>query len=119
MGPSRPAEPPEPMVRAEVAEQVIRVRLRIFPAFNATACMTRCTPFSFTASGKKWQMIPVTIPPNIGISGNRKGNAVPVIPNQDNPLVENTIPKNSIIHLNAVEAKPARKPINAASISIL
>ena len=64
-------------------------------------------------------MIPVTIPPNIGISGNRKGNAVPVIPNQDNPLVENTIPKNSIIHLNAVEAKPARKPINAASISIL
>ena len=119
VGPSRPAEPPEPMVKADVVEQVIRVRLRIFPAFNATACMTRWTPFSFTASGKKWQIIPVKIPPNMGMSGKRKGNAVPVIPSRDNPSEEKTLPKNSIIHRKAVEAKPDTKPIKAARISIL
>ena len=63
--------------------------------------------------------MPVKIPPNIGMSGKRKGSAVPVTPNKDNPSEENTEPKNSIIHRNAVEANPERKPIKAASTSIL
>ena len=53
------------------------------------------------------------------MSGKRKGSAVPVTPNKDNPSDENTKPKNSIIHRNAVDANPARKPIIAAIISIL
>ena len=68
---------------------------------------------------KTEHIIPVIIPPNMGIRGRRKGIAVPVIPIHDSPSDEKTIPKKSIIHLKAVEAKPARNPIKAANISML
>ena len=52
VGPTRPADPPDPIVMEEVRAQTANVRLRIFPFFRTTASMTRSTPFSATASGK-------------------------------------------------------------------
>ncbi|MFL2947723.1 MAG: hypothetical protein ACJZ44_00620 [Nitrospinales bacterium] len=37
--------------------------------------------------------MPVKIPPNIGMSGKRKGSVVPVTPNKDSPSEEKTKPK--------------------------
>jgi len=57
----------------EVTAQEAMVRFRTFPSFKATAYMTLCTPFSFTAFGKYLQMSPMRHPPIIGMSGSRKG----------------------------------------------
>ncbi len=64
-------------------------------------------------------MIPVMIPPTMGIMGKRKGIDVPVIPIHPSPFSEKTNPKNPISQRNRVDARPARKPIIAARISRL
>ena len=62
-----------PMVIDEVTAQDAIVLFLTFPSFNATAYITLCTPFSFTALGKNLQISPMKNPPIIGINGSRNG----------------------------------------------
>jgi hypothetical protein len=57
-------------------------------------------------------------PPNIGISGIKNGYSCGGILASDNPSVEKTVSKNSIIQRKNVEAKPARNPRKAARINM-
>ncbi len=118
VGPTRPADPPDPMVMEEVTAQTASTRLRILPFFRTTASMTRSTPFSATASGKYRRVKPMINPPSMGMKGIRKAT-IPADSPSRRPSPENTHAKKSIIHRNTVDAVPARTPITAARMSRL
>ena len=116
VGPTRPADPPAPIVMEEVSEHTANTRLRIFPPFKTTASITRSTPFSATASGKKCRVRPMIKPPSMGMKGIRNITDPAESPSSI-PSPENTRSKKSIIHRNTVDAAPASTPTIAAKIS--
>ena len=68
MGPSRPAEPPEPMVRA-AARALVRITLkRMTPVWRPTASITSGMPDPFTSGASRQTMSPTKAPPMGGMS---------------------------------------------------
>jgi hypothetical protein len=58
MGPSRPTEPPLPMVIAEASALTIVTGGRMRPPFSATASMTSGTPWPRASRANRWMSGP-------------------------------------------------------------
>ena len=58
IGPSRPTEPPVPIVRAEAKALTIETRARIRTPFCATAAITSGTPCPRASGAKRWMSGP-------------------------------------------------------------
>ena len=66
IGPSRPADPPEPMVSAAASALVTMTRNRMAPPRLATASITSGMPEPFTSGARKATMPPTARPPMHG-----------------------------------------------------
>ena len=68
IGPTLPAEPPEPMNNPAVITFIHITRGRIIPPFNATDSITSGTPIPSTSFAYLYIKMPDINPPNIGIN---------------------------------------------------
>ena len=68
IGPSRPTEPPVPIVRADAAVFTRATRGRIFPPFRAIDSMTSGTPCPRASAARKVTRGPTRSPPSVGIA---------------------------------------------------
>ena len=76
MGPSRPTEPPEPIVRAEETDLARAVCQRNLPFPRATDSMTSGTPCPCVSRERKKATSPTAKPPSVGTRRMRyQGNS--------------------------------------------
>ncbi len=67
MGPSRPTEPPVPMVNAEARDLTSTMRGRMNPPLVITAAITSGTPWPLASGAKREMSGPTIGPPRAGV----------------------------------------------------
>ncbi len=84
IGPSRPTEPPVPIVRAEATDLTTITRARIRPPFSATASITSGTPWPLASLASHWVSPQAPINPIAG-SRSRIGHESDAAPSRRDP----------------------------------
>ena len=114
MGPSRPADPPLPIHRAEAITFAMTTRGRIRPPRNAIACMTSGTPCPFASFAKYAIIGPANSPPIAGASAK--------IQILDKPKAATLVTKNAfwikaISRIKRTAPSPVPAPTTIAVVS--
>ena len=120
IGPSRPAEPPEPIVRAEATILTMATRPGMRPPFRRTASITSGMPWPFAEGAKRWMSGPYSRPAIAGESSRNSHGAHPHTP-CDWPMwvVYSSKPVDTHVHariarLKTTAAAPTTAPTRAA-----
>ena len=121
IGPSRPAEPPEPIVRAEARIFTNATRPGIRPPFRRTASITSGMPWPFAEGAKRWMSGPYSRP---AIAGERSKNSHGAQPHTPCAcpmcVVYSSKPVATHVHariarLKSTAAAPTTEPTSAAA----
>lgn len=114
MGPSRPADPPLPMVTADAMVLAMATRPRILPPSSATAFITSGMPWPLASETRKVVMRPTRSPPNAGTRAIFQAGT-----SRRNPMPGSTAPqkpswKRWMAVSKAMAPRPPRRPMKAA-----
>ena len=121
IGPSRPADPPEPIVRAEARIFTTATRPGMRPPLRRTASMTSGMPCPFAEGAKRWMSGPYRRPATAGEKSRNSHGAHPHSPCEA-PMcvVYSSKPVDTHVHariarLKSTAAAPTIAPTSAAA----
>ena len=115
IGPSRPAEPPDPMVIAEAIALTRITTGRMCPPLVSMAVMTSGTPCPLASGAKKWISGPTIRPP---IMGSNRTYQPPKAENTFAPPLKKRRWQREMISMKATAPRPVIAPTIAASPAV-